>query len=71
MTQDEEISLYQGVIESQNRIIIDWPKEVRASGEIYQSKIKALEAEKRGLFKWLIGLVGFDVAIVILAILLL
>ncbi len=41
------IELQAGVIESQNAIINDWPKEVRANAQIYEAEKKRLKNKIR------------------------
>lgn len=69
--QDEEISIYLDVIESQNKIIVDYPKELKAKEQAWDAEKSKLKAKNHRLFGWLVGLVGVDAAVILLAILLL
>lgn len=66
MAQDEEISLYQDIIESQNLILYDYPKEIKAKVEICQAEKERLKVKIRRLWRVVVTEAGVIVILIIL-----
>jgi len=66
MAQDEEISLYQDIIESQNQILYDFPKEIKANAEICQEQKQKLKIKIRKLWRVVVTEAGVIVILIIL-----
>jgi len=63
--QDEMLSLQADVIEAQNKIIGDWPKEVRANAEICEAEKERLKVKIRRLWRVVVTEAGSMAVIVI------
>jgi len=64
-TLDEQVYLQQSIIEDQNAIILDWPKEVRANAEICQAEKERLKVKIRRLWRVVVTEAGIIAVIVI------